>query len=156
MRDALSLVGVTDLYDVASYNCEHMTNNVRYGVPVSAQVENAKNVYIEATDGWSGASKLAVDIASEYLTTPEPSRLPKTIKFSDIVDRCAVEAFEDRGYQDFIATLKKVKETLNKEKNDLRNHSLIKESEESVKVIFKFKSILVRLSKFENMVLLGK
>ena len=126
VADARSQVGVKDLYHVDKYN---LTNDVRYGVSVSEQVEGAKNVYSEVSEGWSGVSKLAVDIVSEYVTTPEPIMVPKSIKFSDIVSRCPVDAFEDEVHKNIIATLKKVKENLNKEKIDLRKYNLDKRTE---------------------------
>ena len=107
-------------------------------IPVLGELTH---VYSEVSEGWSGVSRLAVHIVSEYVTTPEPSRVPKS---SDIVSRCPVDAFEDQVYKDIIATLKKVEENLNKEKIDLRKYNLDKGTEESVKKIFKFKNILMK------------
>jgi hypothetical protein len=97
-------------------------------------------VYVEVSEDWSGVSKLAVDI----VTTAEPSRMPKSIKLSQIVIRCPVDAFEDQAYKDILATLKKVNERLDNEKLHLRKYNLEKGAEESVKKIWAFKDILLQ------------
>ena len=55
---ALSQVGVKNIYHLGKYNCEHFSNDIRYSVSVSEQVERAKDVNAEVSEDWNGVSKL--------------------------------------------------------------------------------------------------
>ena len=144
VEDAISKVGVKGIYHLGRYNCEHFTNDIRYRVPVSDQVKDAKDVYSEASEGSEcSVAKLTMDIITEVVTYAEPTKVPKSKKFSEIITLCPEEVFDDQDFKDNLAALKHVKDKLDRKKLDLRKNKIDEETKECIRNVFAFKEILL-------------
>ena len=142
-EDALEQVGARSIYHLGKYNCEHFSNDMRYGIPVSDQIDGVKEAFDEVVELLpDGVPKLVTGVLSEYCTTASPSR-NKSRKFSEIISMCPDEAFEDFVFKDTLKALKMLKEKVDKAELELTFINFVEGIGDRIKKIFQFKTILM-------------
>ena len=116
---------------------------MRYGIPVSDQIDGVKEAFDEVVELLpDGVPKLVTGVLSEYCTTASPSR-NKSRKFSEIISMCPDEAFEDFVFKDTLKALKMLKEKVDKAELELRFINFVEGIGDRIKKIFQFKTILM-------------
>ena len=139
-RDALGMVGLEG-FNVLNYNCEHFTNECRYGEAESEQITNVKEVVNEASTHIGGVAGLVIGVGSEFLTKPE-NRLPSSILFSDIVEKTDGEAFDDSDFKELMAAMKSLGKKLDN-RVDLRSLKFKEEINVRILMIMRYRAILM-------------